>query len=270
MKGEENSDLITPSKFYKDFVEMCNFTKTLMELKIQNVPKLCQKKYNDFLGAIKEIFENILKIDDKRKLSLREERADLKKVLNMNESEVTDLIKGFIRSYYKMLWNETHFTLKKIKEIEYRAYLTLIITELENYFSNCIRYIRKKKNPNITDKFLEKELYKRMRKSFQNILAYARDVLEIKHSVSLEDSILIQNFREIRHLYVHGEGRIDERFYNERFKPKYFPKIELNLGKKLHLTDDIIRELGGAAIDVAKFFDIALTELYPELITDFY
>jgi len=269
MKGGENSDLITPSKFYRNFVEICNFTKTLMELKIQNVPKLYQKKYNELLGAIKEISENIVKIDDKGKWSLREERADLKKALNMNDGEVIEIIKWFIRSYYKMLWNETNFTLKKIKEIEYRAYLTLIITELENYFSNCIRYIRKKKNPNITDNFIEKELYKIMRKPFQSILAYTRDVLEIKHSVSLEDSILLQNFREIRHLYVHGEGRIDERFYNERFKPKYFPKIELNVGRKLQLTDDLIWELWGVAIDVAKFFDITLTELYPELITDF-
>ena len=266
MKGEENSDLITPSKFYKDFIEMCNFTKTLMELKIQNVPKLYQKKYNELLGAIKEISENIVKIDDKGKWSLRE---DFNVDLNMNDGEVIKLIKLFIRSYYKMLWNQTNFTLKKIKEVEYRAYLTLIITELENYFSKCIRYIRKKKNPNITDKSIENELYKIMRKPFQSMLAYTKDVFEIKHSVSLEDSILLQNFREIRHLYVHGEGRIDERFYNERFQPKYFPKIELNLGKKLQLTDDLILELWGVAIDVAKFFDITLTELYPELITDF-
>ena len=269
MKGEENSDLITPSKFYRDFAEMCNFTKTLMELKIKNVPKLYQKKYNELLGGIKEISENIVKIDDKGKWNLREERANLKKVLKMNDCEVIEVIKWFIRSYYKLLWNETNFTLKKIKEIEYRAYLTLMITELENYFSKCIRHIKNKKNPNITNTCIEKELYKIMRKPFQNILAYMRDVFEIKHSVSLDDSILLQNFREIRHLYVHGEGRTDERFYNERFKPKYFPKIELNVGKKVQLTDDLIWKLWGVAIDVAKFFDIPLTKLYPELITDF-
>ncbi len=269
MKGEENSDLITPSKFYRDFVEMCNFTKTLMELKIQNVPKLYQEKYNELLGAIKEISENIVKVDDKGKWSLREERVNLKKDLDMNGGEVIEVIKLFIRSYYKILWNQTNFTLKKIKEIEYRAYLTLIITELENYFSKCIRYIMKKKDPDITDKSVEEELYKIMRKRIQNILAYARDVFKIKHSVSLEDSILLQNFREIRHLYVHGEGRIDDKFCNERFAPNYFPKIELDIGRKLQLTDDLICELWGVAIDVAKFFDIALTELYPELITDF-
>lgn len=270
MKGEENSDLITPSKFYRDFAEMCNFSKTLMKLKIQNVPKLYQEKYNELLGVIKEISGNFVKIDDKEKWSLREEGVNLKQDLNINDGEIIELIKSFIRSYYKMLWGQTNFTLKKIEEIEYRAYLTLIITELENYFSNCISYIWKKKDPNITDKCIEKELYKIMRKSYQNILAYTREILEIKHSVSLKDSILLQNFREIRHLYVHGEGRIDEKFYNKRFKPKYFPKIEINVGRKFQLTDDLIFELWGVAIDVAKFFDIGLTELYPELITDFY
>ena len=43
----------------------------------------------------------------------------------------------------------------------------------------------------------------------------------------------------------------------------------MKVGRKLQLTDDLIWELWGVAIDVAKFFDIALTELYPELITDF-
>ena len=166
MKGEENSDLITPSNFYRDFVEICNFTKNLMELKIQNVPKLYQEKYNEFLGAIKEISENIVKIDDKGKWSLRENSANFKKGLNMDDDEIIEVFKWFIRSYYKILWKQTNFTLKKIKEIEYRAYLTLIITEVENYFSNCFRYNMEKKNPNITEKLIEKEIYERMRKPF--------------------------------------------------------------------------------------------------------
>ena len=45
--------------------------------------------------------------------------------------------------------------------------------------------------------------------------------------------------------------------------------IELSVGLKLQLADDLIWKLWGVAIDFAKFLNIALTELYLKLIPDF-
>ena len=85
------------------------------------------------------------------------------------------------------------------------------------------------------------------------MLAYTTNAYGFNHAVSIDDLILLQNFREIRHLNVHGEWRIDERFITKKFQPKYFPKIKLIQGRKLQLTDELIWELWGVAFDVQNF-----------------
>lgn len=223
-----------------------------------------------------------------------EGKRDLVILKKSGENDVFfDLINNFI----------DNFNFENFIELENRNALIYYFTELDIYLFRCFKFILTKKpdilnntkvslkelrevNGNIKkimeskaevkamskfdlnlfiDEVIEKKIHNKFYKDYTEVFHFAEKVLGIKHSIHEDFIDLLNFFKQIRNLYTHGDGIINQIFL-KRIEPLIRKKDMYRTGEKIQLTDEVIDDLQHIIKSIIIQFDKSLTILYPELI----
>ncbi len=166
-----------------------------------------------------------------------------------------------------------------LSEFTNRASLLFLYSELEQYFFKCFKYILLK-YPNIIEdksitiqRLLKKDknidlvieekvehiLNKIFFEDFTGIFKYAKKVLNINHQISEEDCIKLNELRQIRNAYIHGDGTVSFLFLSK------VKSLKLKLGEKIPINRKILREFFSKTSEILTKFDVALLSQFNEL-----
>ena len=115
------------------------------------------------------------------------------------------------------------------------------------------------------DKVIEKKIQNKFYRDYTEVFHFAEKVLGIKHSIHKDFIDLLNFFKQIRNLYTHGDGIINQIFL-KRIEPLIRKKDMYRTGEKIQLTDEVIDDLQHIIKSIIIQFDKSLTILYPELI----
>ncbi len=282
------------SYFFEFFTNMMFFIR--LREKIQGIVKIKQdevfypKKYDpNFQKAMHKI---IKRYPESNLLDI--ENSDYFIVKKSGENDILfDLITNLTEK----------LTLNKFFELEKRYTLIYSFIELDNYLFKCFKYILiekpdilndtkvslkelKEANGNIKkivnikaeleamskfdldlfiDEIIEKKIHNKFYKDYTEIFHYAEKVLGIKLTVPKEAINLLNFFKQIRNLYSHGDGTINQiflkRIYHANKKEKKY-----KLGEKFHLTDEFIKDLTLTIQFIITQFDSTIIKAFPDLL----
>jgi len=223
-----------------------------------------------------------------------EGKRDLVILKKSGENDIFfDLVNNFI----------DNFNFENFIEFENRYALIYYFTELDIYLFRCFKYVLTKTpdiinnskvslkelrevNGNIKkviedkaeekamskfdlnlfiDEVIEKKIHNKFYKDYTEVFHFAEKVLGIKHSIHKDLIDLLNFFKQIRNLYTHGDGSINQIFL-KRIEPLIRKKDMYRIGEKLQLTDEVIEDLQHIIRLIIIQFDKFITILYPELI----
>ena len=87
----------------------------------------------------------------------------------------------------------------------------------------------------------------------------------IKHSIPKEALDILNFFKQVRNLYTHGEGTINQIFLKKNKLSNKGQKKYL-LGEKFQLTDEFLKDLEFVIKTIINRFDSRIIRIYPDLI----
>lgn len=157
-----------------------------------------------------------------------------------------------------------------------RAFLLFLYTEIEFYFFNCLKAIfsehpRKLKgkdikidwvfeynNKTIFEAKAEKIVEEFIRNKWKKIFTKVKEgPYNIHHQIKNEDIKKLEEFQQIRNIYAHGNGKVNQILLENSSHSGY------KLGDKIELTPEFFSLYGGPIISLMTDFDIALIKEYP-------
>lgn len=195
-----------------------------------------------------------------------------------------------------------NFNFENFIEFQNRYALIYYFTELDNYLFRCFKFALTK-TPDIIDKtkvslkelrevngdikkifqdkaeekamskfdlnllideIIEKKIHNKFYKDYTEVFHYAKKVLGIKHLIHKDLIDLLNFFKQIRNLYIHGDGTINQIFL-KRIEPLMRKKDMYRIEEKFQLTDELIEDLLHIIRPVIIQFDKSIIKLYPEL-----
>lgn len=115
------------------------------------------------------------------------------------------------------------------------------------------------------DEIIEKKIHNKFYKDYTEVFHFAEKVLGINHLIHKDLINLLNFFKQIRNLYTHGNGTINQIFL-KRIKPMLKNKDMYRKSEKFQLTDKLIEDLQHIIRLIIIQFDKSITKLYPELI----
>jgi len=115
------------------------------------------------------------------------------------------------------------------------------------------------------DVIIEKKIHNKFYKDYTEIFHFAETVLGINHSIHKDHIDLLNFFKQIRNLYTHGDGSINQIFL-KKIEPMLKNKDLYRINEKFQLTDEVIEDLHSIINSIIIQFDKTMTKLYPELI----
>ncbi len=293
-KMDKIRQLRISSYFFEFFTNMMFFIR--LREKIQDIMKT---KQDDVFYPIKYV-PNLPKVIDKvierysESNFLDIENTDYFLVKKSGENDIVfDLITNFINK----------LTLNKFNELENRFTLIYFFTELDNYLFKCFKYTLikrpdilndtkvslkelKEANGNIKqivnikaeieamskfdldlfiDEIIEKKIHNKFYKDYTEVFHYAEKVLGIKLLIPKGAINLLNFFKQIRNLYIHGDGTINQIFL-KRINQVNKKEKKYKLGEKFQLTDQIIEDLMFIIRFIITKFDSIIIKTFPELV----
>ncbi len=181
----------------------------------------------------------------------------------------------------KKIFPEYNLDFNKFKEIHFRNHIIYLYSELEFYFYRCLNHIFVKR-PNLLEeknislsiksildkdynldeevqKKLDKAIEQKLRKDFNDFFDYCSKKLGLKHKLPQEDINELKKFRQIRNLYVHGDGTINELFFEK------YPDSPFKIGEKFEINEELLNNLVQKLIKILDQFDEQMLKAYSEL-----
>jgi len=161
-----------------------------------------------------------------------------------------------------------------------RSLLLFLYTEIEQYFFGCFKYaiitnspailskkqvsikeiINNKKNFDlIIEEKAERIIHDQFYKNFEEIFEFAYEFLGIKVKFQEEDLKILEEFRQLRNAFIHGNGKVNLIYLS---KIHYSNK---KLGDKLEINIEIITDFMKSIREILEIFDEQLINQFPEL-----
>ncbi len=182
---------------------------------------------------------------------------------------------------WKILYPQIKIDFSKFKEINFRNNLIYFYSEFEFYFYKCLKHcfikrpeLLEEKEVSIpiksildnnysleeeVQKKLGKEIEQKLRKNFFNFFEYCSKKLGLKHNLSKTDIVELTKFRQVRNLYVHGDGRVDNLFNDKNPNSPYVK------GQKYKIDDNLLNDMVLLFINCIQQFDDSLLHSFPAL-----
>jgi len=235
-------------------------------------------------SKIYEIFlENVCTyiIIQNRAIQLMKKESDETKEKFIKTLKPQTIQKNVYMEDMKTVFPEFNLDFYKFKEIHFRNHIIYLYSELEFYFYRCLNYVFTKR-PNLLEeknislsvksilnkdynleeevqKKLDKEIEQKLRKDFNDFFEYCSKKLGLKHRLSQEDINELKKFRQIRNLYVHGDGTVNEMFFRK------YPESLFKIGEKFKIDEELLNNLVQISIRILDQFDEQIVKAYSEL-----
>ncbi len=293
--AERINDELSLSQFYFEF--LINIT-VFVKMR-ENIRGLIERKQREIFYP-NPTNSNVLEdMNTIIKRYLRGDKEALKKsnYVILKKSGENDIFFDLVKNFVEKL------NLEIFLEFENRYTLIYFFIEFENYLFKCFKYVLNRrpdiiedskvslKDLNeaqgivkniiedkveeealskfdislIIDKVIEKKIHNKFYKKYIDIFKYAYKVLGIQHSIEESDLKLLNFFKQIRNLYTHGDGTINQIFI-KRIKNIIKDKNRYKKGEKFLLTDKLIKDLELIMKHILTKFDHSLITLFPELL----
>lgn len=252
------------SKFYLNFIEnkriyFLTYSIILKELKgfykkadeIRDPLKkgLEEDDWQDHYERIKDVDKNDL---------IPVENKDLKFILNMTKAMSSKYMYKFLN----------------------RSLLLFLYSEIEQYFFSCFKYviitnspailskkqvsikeiIKNKKNFDlIIEEKAERIIHDQFYKNFIEIFEFVNEFLGIKVKFQEEDLKILEEFRQLRNTFIHGDGKVNLIYLSK------LPHSDKKLGDKLEINIEKITDYLKSIREILEKFDEWLLNQFPEL-----
>lgn len=256
------------SSFLKGFYENIRLFNKLYYFK--------KWKLKDQMKQVNRLFNRILKYMGKDyDQEIENEGSRLKKG-DLIEIEFTD---DDLKAIYDSMEGINYENLIKF---ENRYFLLLIYSELEQYLFKSFKYVltkypailKEKSIPlnklldnnqtinSIIEEKIEKELHDLLYNNFFEVFRYASTVLKIIHQIGKDDIKKLNEFRQVRNLYTHGDGKINTLFLSKVRDSNF------KLGEEMIINTDQLQIYLDLIFKILIKFDKIFIKKFPELITD--
>ncbi len=168
------------------------------------------------------------------------------------------------------------------KEFQNQHYILFVYSQMEQYFFKCFKSVLMiepdilKENTLTIQKILENNkdfdlildekaeeiALKQFRTNFSDIFEkFVREKLGLRHGITEDEIMALNDFKQLRNLFAHGDGTITRSF----LKKVQEPSLKLGLGDKLQITKEIKNKAWEIVLQVVMKFDEVLVKTYPEL-----
>ena len=209
------------SSFLKGFYENIRLFNKLYYFK--------KWKLKGHMKQFKRLFNKILKYmgkDYDREIDNEDSRLEKGDLLEI------ELTYDDLKAIYDSMEGINYENLLKF---ENRYFLLLIYSEMEQYLFKSFKYVLMKyptilkEKSILLDKLLdnnqtinsiieekiEKELHDLFYNNFFEVFRYASTVLKINHQIGKDDIKKLNEFKQVRNLYTHGDGKINTLFLSK-------------------------------------------------------
>jgi hypothetical protein len=169
---------------------------------------------------------------------------------------------------------------------EYKNSLTLknLLEFFELYLYWCLEYILEKHpkmlgsreiilkdlmdktKKQIINEEISRYLHNLFYKSYNEIFSEIKKFFKLEHGISDNKIRRIQFYKEVRNIYTHNHGILNQRFLT---KTKRLSKIQFKLGDKFVLKDEFITKFQKLTMEIIDDIDITFTGKFPETIVPF-
>lgn len=255
------------SSFLREFYENLRIFNKLYyfkKWKLKGHMKQHKRQINKILKYMGKDYDQVIDNEDSRL-----QKGDLIEVpLTYDDLEaIYDAMKGI--NYETLL------------KFENRFFLLLLYSEMEQYLFKSFKYILMKypsilkeksisldklldnnqtKNSIIEEK-IEKELHDLLYNNFFEIFKYASKVLKINHQIENNDINKLNEFRQVRNLYAHGDGKINTLFLSKVRDSNF------KLGEEFIINTDQLQIYLDLIFKILIKFDKFFIKKFPELTT---
>lgn len=253
------------SKFYENFLEN---------------EKIYILTYSIILKNLKELYENADEIRIPLKKGIEEDdwNDHFEKIINENKDNLIPIETKDLKFLLKI----TEFmSSKNLYKFLNRSLLLFIYSEIEQYFFNCFKYVIIKNSPAILsqkqisikdiikskknfdliiEEKAERIIHDQFYKSFKEIFEFSNEFLGIKVDFQEEELKLIEEFRQLRNVYIHGNGKVSLIYLSK------IPHSDKNLGESLDISKDIILDYMKPIRYLMEKIDKQLIYQFPEII----
>ena len=244
-----------------------------------------------FSDHFRLFFQNILIYSYSRLMKLYEVKDSIDIYSKIKEISI-DILDIKSDSSFKVILDEMlqifipEISYEKVKDIENRSYMLLLFSEFENYIFKCFKSIyfsqlhllKEKSIPlslileknnadleNVNGKVLLLEILNNaveslirdfFYQSYEDIFKIASKKLGIKYNISKEYIDKLSGYKLIRNLYAHGDGTINQIFY-EQIKRYDLGLSSLTIGNKLELDFPLLTMIFATIFKICTEFDKA-------------
>ncbi len=244
-------------------------------------------------------FEDFSKMFIRAK-KVSEEIGYIKKAIQETEQFKRE-IDNFKEIYYDLMDNQLkdtvdhHFknlNLETLLEFENVNFLNYIFTEFENYLFKSFKFVLMKrpeiikrksikldelkiinKNLNIeliNEIIIENTLHDLFYNNYEDVFKYANDPIGLDIKIEERDTSILNGFKQIRNVYIHGDGKINLLFikkiqaYKITFEDLKLP--DLSIGEKIIVDMELIKKLENFIFKIAGIIDDSLKSKYPVIL----
>jgi len=253
-------DINSYSKVFKVFSDNLrsfhSFTQILRETHNIKFFQIAKRLRSALIGAEK-LNKEILLIGGKKPPQIME-HEDLRFLLNPFKHITEENLEFYLSKYYLVvLYSELEqylFNILKyiyVKHPEILKRHTIYIGTILDKKSNIDLIIEEKAEKDILDLF-----YKDFKEFFKEI---AKKPLGLKISLTYEEIIKLNEFKQLRNSYIHGDGRVSLTYLSK------FKNSKKVLGEILELNYKIITEYDKLIFEIIRRIDEVFVLKFPEL-----
>jgi hypothetical protein len=109
---------------------------------------------------------------------------------------------------------------------------------------------------NVIEELIEKELHDKFYLPYSKIFIYASNKLGIKHKISKNRIIELEEVKLLRNQFVHADGKVNRVYLRKARKPEALGvQGDLKIGDEIELSDIILEKVNKVVRTVLNQFD---------------
>jgi len=213
-------------------------------------------------------------------------KSEINKFKEIYYDLMDDHLKDIVDHHFKNL------NFENLLEFENVNFLNYIFTEFENYLFKSFKFVLMKR-PEIINKksiklselkmihenlnielineiIVENTLHDLFYKNYEEVFKKANDPIGLDIKIEEKDISILNGFKQIRNLYIHGDGNINLLFmkkiqrYKITFEDLTLP--DLSIGEEIKVDMKLIKKLEKLTFKIVGIIDDSLKSKYPDLL----
>lgn len=282
-----------PKEIADNFEQMLEESNEINREFLKKMNEISQSDISaDEFKNFSELFIRAKKVSEKigyMKQALHEVeyfKSEIDKFKELYYNLMDDHLKDIVDHHFKNL------NFENLLEFENVNFLNYIFTEFENYLFKSFKFVLMKrpeiinkksiklselkmihKNLNIeliNEIIVENTLHDLFYKNYEEVFKKANDPIGLDIKIEEKDISILNGFKQIRNLYIHGDGNINLLFmkkiqrYKITFEDLTLP--DLSIGEEIKVDMKLIKKLEKLTFKIVGIIDDSLKSKYPDLL----